>query len=109
MAKIGALVVDRGRWQGRDILNPEWMRLVGTRVSRGVRTWSGRTFDYGYSWWVTDYQGSEIVTAIGAQGQWVFAVPSRGLVMAATANNGDGQFAAPADFLFSHVLPSAAP
>ena len=108
-AKIGALVLDEGRWQDRQVIDSRWIDLVGTRVTRGVRTWSGRLFDYGYGWWVTDYQGGAVVTASGARGQWIFVVPSLRLVVVATGDNDDSRWTTPVDFLYSHVLPSVGP
>lgn len=106
MAKLGLLIVDQGRWQGRQIVSPSWIRESTTRVTSGVRTWAGRRFDYAYSWWLLDHQGSDIVTAAGAQGQWIFAAPRDRLVVSVTSNNDDGRWVTPVDFLFSHILPA---
>jgi CubicO group peptidase (beta-lactamase class C family) len=105
MAKLGALVLDDGRWRGQPIVTPAWINVSKTPVTRAVRQWSGHTFDYGYGWWFIDDQGP-IVTASGARGQWIFVVPSRRLVVASTGNNDDGRWTAPVDFLYSHVLPA---
>ena len=106
MAKLGALVLDEGRWQGHPILQPEWIRLITSRVTPGVRAWAGHSFDYGYGWWLTSDGGREIITASGAMGQWIFVVPSERLVVVSTATNDDGRWASPVEFLTSHVLPS---
>jgi CubicO group peptidase (beta-lactamase class C family) len=106
MAKLGALIVDQGRWQGRQVVNPSWIRESTTRVVSGVRTWTGRRFDYAYSWWLLDDRGADIVTAAGAQGQWIFAALRDRLVVSVTSANDDGRWVLPVDFLYSHILPS---
>jgi CubicO group peptidase (beta-lactamase class C family) len=105
MAKLGQLMVDGGRWEGRTIVPAEWVRASATRVSPGARLWAGRSFDYGYHWWVADHAGGEVITAAGAQGQWIFAVPSLRLVVASTASNPDQRWVAAVEVLFT-LLPA---
>jgi len=107
MLKIGALVLDEGRWASQQIVDPAWVRLTTTRVSRGVRTWVGRAVDYGYGWWLFGYNGNDVIAASGALGQWIFVVPSMQLVMSATGNDASRALAA-VEILFSTVLPSTA-
>jgi hypothetical protein len=47
-----------------------------------------------------------IVTAAGAQGQFIFAVLRESLVVVVTSNNDDARWVAPVGFLVSHMLPS---
>jgi CubicO group peptidase (beta-lactamase class C family) len=105
-AKLGQLVVDQGRWQGRQVVDSSWIQQSTQRVERGLRVWAGHAFDYGYLWWLTTDGVDDIITASGAGGQWIFAVPRRQLVVVATGDNNDGRFAAAVGFLFSHVLPA---
>lgn len=106
LAKLGLLVVDQGRWHGRQIIDANWLRLTTTRASRTVRTLGGRPADYGYGWWLLDYQGNDVIAAAGALGQWIFVVPSMRLVAVTTGANDDGGWAAPVEFLYSHILPA---
>lgn len=106
MVKIGQLVLDAGRWNAQPIVDASWVQLTTSRVSRGVRSWAGQSADYGYGWWLFTYRGSDVIAASGALGQWIFIVPSMRLVVAATGNNDNGQFAAPLEILFSSILPS---
>jgi CubicO group peptidase (beta-lactamase class C family) len=104
MAKLGALVLDEGRWRGQTVVRADWIGLITSRVTRGVRTWAGHSFDYGYGWWLTSDGGRDIIAAAGAMGQWILVVPSAGLVVVATADD-DGRWTAPVEFLSSHLLP----
>jgi hypothetical protein len=47
-----------------------------------------------------------IVTAAGAQGQFIFAVLRESLVVVVTSNDDDARWVAPVGFLVSHMLPS---
>jgi CubicO group peptidase (beta-lactamase class C family) len=105
MAKLGTLVLDEGRWQGQAIVRPDWIGLITSRVTRGVRNWAGHSFDYGYGWWMTTDSGRDVIAASGAMGQWIFIVPSANLVVAATSDD-DNRWTAPVEFLSSHILPS---
>jgi CubicO group peptidase (beta-lactamase class C family) len=102
-------VLDEGRFQGREIVAPEWIRESTRRVTTGVTVWSGQPFDYAYLWWLARDQGSDVVTAAGAQGQFVFVVPASRLVVVVTSENDDSRWSAPIGFLFSHILPAARP
>ena len=105
-AKLGQVVLDQGRWQGRQLVDAGWIAESTQPVVRGVRAWAGHAFDYGYLWWLTTDGGDEIVTASGAGGQWIFAVPRRQLVVVSTGDNNDSRSTAAVAFLFSHVLPA---
>ena len=106
MAKLGVLMQDEGRWRGRQVVSPQWVRESATRAARRVRSWSGQPLDYGKGWWLLDDRGQDVVTAAGALGQWIFAVPSTGLVVVVTSDNDDARWADPIGFLYSHVLPA---
>src|SRR5262245_58011719 len=105
MAKLGALGLDQGSWQGRPIVQPEWIGLITSRVTRGVRNWAGHSFDYGYGWWLTSDGGRDVIAASGAMGQWILVVPSARLVVVATSDD-DSRFSAAVEFLSSHLLPA---
>jgi CubicO group peptidase (beta-lactamase class C family) len=105
-AKLGQLVADGGRWQGRPIVDGGWIRQTTARSASGLRTWEGHTFDYASLWWLTSDAGDDIITASGALGQWIFVSPRRQLVVVATGQNDDFRATAAVGFLFSHVLPS---
>lgn len=105
MAKLGVVILDEGRWQGETVVQPSWIRLITTRVTRDVRNWAGHSFDYGYGWWLTSDGGRDIITASGAMGQWIFVIPSARLVVVSTSDD-DNRFTAAVEFLSSHLLPS---
>jgi CubicO group peptidase (beta-lactamase class C family) len=101
--------------RGRSVISEAWIRESTQRVVSRPRTFGVHGVDYGYLWWILDLadpmnprpQAGDIITASGARGQWIFAIPREDLVMISTAENGDTPNAGrPADFLYTHVLAS---
>jgi CubicO group peptidase (beta-lactamase class C family) len=67
LARVGILVADGGRWNGRELIPPGWLR-ASTTPQPG---------NYGYLWWIF---GSGILAA-GAFGQYLLVLPEEGLVI----------------------------
>jgi CubicO group peptidase (beta-lactamase class C family) len=83
LAKIGRLYVQRGRWEGRQIL-PD--AFVASATSRRVTAVSPG-WDYGYQWWVTTRNGRDVWAGRGFGGQSLIVIPSLDMVGVATAWN----------------------
>ncbi|HSC29860.1 MAG TPA: serine hydrolase [Vicinamibacterales bacterium] len=76
LAKIGRLYLQRGRWEGRQILPESFVAAATTRhVSPAARGW-----DYGYQWWITRRGDHDIWAGRGFGGQLLIVVPSIDLV-----------------------------
>jgi CubicO group peptidase (beta-lactamase class C family) len=104
MAKLGTLAVTGGRWQDRQILSSAWMRQSTETLPQSVGSFDGRPATYGYLWWGLP---SNVITASGARGQWILAVPDRQLVVVSTAENADAQFSAAVRMLYDYILPAS--
>jgi CubicO group peptidase (beta-lactamase class C family) len=85
MAKLGRLVVEHGRWQGKPIVSADW-------VAESLRPHIATGFDglqYGYQWWAgtVAWQGRSLPwsAAFGNGGQRVFVVPDLDLSVVITA------------------------
>jgi CubicO group peptidase (beta-lactamase class C family) len=102
-AKIGQLVLDNGRWRGRQIVSANWIAESTTPYQFNVRTFGSRPVDYGYLWW---RMPGGVITASGSRGQWIFIVPDKQLV-AATTGEADGDWLSGPDFFYSYILPAA--
>jgi CubicO group peptidase (beta-lactamase class C family) len=85
MAKLGLLAVERGRWQGRQIVPSGWIEdSLAPQIGC-----PDRLMFYGYQWWL----GRSLVArreirwaaAIGLGGQHIFVVPEFDLVVVMTA------------------------
>lgn len=103
MAKLGALAVTGGQWQGRQLVSNTWIRQSTATLPQVVNAFGGRPTTYGYLWWGLP---DNVITASGARGQWILAVPDRQLVVVSTAENADAQFPAAVRILYDYVLPA---
>jgi CubicO group peptidase (beta-lactamase class C family) len=112
MAKIGYLLLRKGRWENQQIISEEWLTQSLQHWVRNPRTFHSFPTDYGYLWWLLPLDGTgndrsedaTIYTASGAQGQFIFAIPRYDMVVVVTASASD--FATPIDFLYSDILPA---
>lgn len=86
MAAIGQLTLERGRWEGQQIVPSEWIVVSGapaTRFTDGT--------GYGYQWWLDEDDGSgRPMAAWGWGGQYIVVIPSLDMVIVSTADNYDG-------------------
>jgi CubicO group peptidase (beta-lactamase class C family) len=103
MAKLGTLAATGGRWQGRQLISESWMRESTQPRGDIVRSLGGQPATYGYLWW--ELPGG-VITASGARGQWIFAVPNRQLVVVSIAENAGSLEGAAARLLYDFVLPA---
>lgn len=87
-AKLGQLVLDRGQWNGRQIVPAEWIAQSTTPRFQAVGYFGGTLF-YGYQWWMgrslSDGKEVKWVGAFGWGGQRIIVVPDLDLVMMTTA------------------------
>ena len=84
LARIGQLMLQRGRWNGTQVVPADW---IDASLQPHVDTGDG--LQYGYQWWhgKTRALGREQAwtAAFGNGGQRLFVVPSLGLVVVLTA------------------------
>jgi CubicO group peptidase (beta-lactamase class C family) len=81
LAKIGQLVLDRGRWNGRQIVPAEWLEesfKPRASVEDGLQ--------YGYQWWLGQ-SPEPWIAGFGNGGQRLSIVPGRDLVVVIMAGN----------------------
>ena len=109
LARIGYLVLRRGRWGERQVVPATWIDSSTVAASHGPDLFfSSYGSSYGSFWWLFPLrrggQGTEVITASGSGGQWLFVVPSLDLVVAVAASNGSGL-----DLLYDGVLPAILP
>jgi CubicO group peptidase (beta-lactamase class C family) len=110
-AKIGQLVLNQGRWGGRQIVPADWIvKSVTPRFQ--ANGYFGGLFFYGYQWWMgRSLLGDREVkwtAAMGLGGQRIFIVPELDLVVMCTGGlygrPKEGQGAL--DILVNSVIPS---
>lgn len=110
-AKIGQLVLNRGQWNGQQVVSADWIAQSITPRFQAVGYFGGTLF-YGYQWWMgrSLARGKDIkwVAAFGWGGQRIFIVPELDLVMmTTTAQYGQPKEGLAAiDILSNVVIPS---
>ncbi len=75
MAKIGQLYLNRGAWNGRQLISAEWIDTSTTAHSR----WDKLL--YGYLWWIVD-ENEHSFAAMGDGGNAIYVNPAKNLVVA---------------------------
>jgi CubicO group peptidase (beta-lactamase class C family) len=94
LAKIGQLVLERGKWHGRQIVSSSWIedsttpRLSGKDAAMMFYRPEGIT-SYGYLWWLgrspPEHPERDMIAGGGYGGQRVYILPSLGAVVVTTA------------------------
>lgn len=105
LAKLGQLVVDQGRWRGRQLLPARWI-AESTRPYLNAEGF--QALYYGYHWFLgrSLSNGHDLgwIAGFGAGGQRLFIVPAFDLVVAVNAFNYRNHV--PAAILNRFVLPA---
>jgi CubicO group peptidase (beta-lactamase class C family) len=79
MLAFGQLHLDRGRWDGQQLLPADWV-TAATTAQVPVDHYPS-TDGYGYQWWITTANGHPAAVAWGLGGQLIEIVPDLGLVV----------------------------
>jgi CubicO group peptidase (beta-lactamase class C family) len=86
LAKLGQLYLDGGRWQGKQVISPAWVR---NSIAPHANAREG--FDYGYLWWLQKLKVNErtvpTFSMAGAGGNKVFVLPEQDAVVVITSTN----------------------
>jgi CubicO group peptidase (beta-lactamase class C family) len=95
MAKIGQLMLNKGMWNGKQIISQQWIDKITTTVTPtevvnqryGRNNESPFQFSYGYMWWLVDnfkqhpdFKGA--YSASGWGGQFITVIPKLDIVIA---------------------------
>ncbi|MEO0528913.1 MAG: serine hydrolase [Bacteroidota bacterium] len=78
MAKIGQLILNKGKWNGEQVVSKKWI-LESTAPKTKITG-----IDYGYLWWTIPFKVNEELifskTATGNGGQYIIVVPELEMV-----------------------------
>ena len=105
LAKIGSLLLQNGRWNGRPIINEDWIKeSTGRHLKPNNTSW------YGYQWWSREFQVGEktIPTyyASGYGGNTMFVFPELDLLVVLNAEIFGSQAGYPRDLFERYILPA---
>lgn len=79
-AKVGKLVLDSGRWEGKQIVSKEFLNEMLT--PNMIKDQFGASTDYyGLQWWMMDHKGHKVYYARGILGQYIAVIPDEQIIM----------------------------
>ena len=94
MAKIGQLMLNKGKWKGKQLISEEWIQKITSTVTPkdvvneryGRNDSSDIQSSYGYMWWImehfkgnTDFEGAYYASGFG--GQYITVIPKLNMVI----------------------------
>lgn len=102
IARLGQLYLQRGHWQGKQLLSEDWIKAASSQqIANGNNPDSDWNQGYGYQFWMCRhgaYRGD------GAFGQYCVVLPDKDAVIAITSGLGDMQ--AVLNLIWEHLLPA---
>lgn len=95
MVLFGQLYLNRGYWNGRQIVPADW---VDRSTKNNIQ--AGSNYDYGYFWWrfsdsnpvISSLPENDIYMAIGYGDQYIFVLPEYRIIIVITADNGETNY-----------------
>lgn len=99
MAKFGWLYLNKGRWEGKQIVLTSWVE-ASTRGHINATLFPR----YGYQWWV---EPGKYYMAVGYAGQYIFIVPEKNMVVVFTSHLRPKGFYVPRKLLDHYIIPAA--
>ena len=113
LAKFGSLYLHEGKWNGRQVVPADWVRVSTQRhIAIKDPVSALGTHGYGYQWWHNCYRTAigtlEVPTAVGNGQQRIFVVRQLGLVVTIMAGryNDPSASGLPARLLLEQIIPA---
>jgi CubicO group peptidase (beta-lactamase class C family) len=79
-ARFGKLFKDDGKWNGKQILDSKFVRTV-------TKAKFEESPQYGYGFWLSEYDGKEVFCMRGILGQYVIVIPEDDLIITRLGHN----------------------
>lgn len=84
-ARLGKLMLQRGKWNNRQIIPDDYVKACITPASLTEENGEPNK-KYGLSWWITSYKNEQIFYARGILGQYIICVPSQNIIIVRTGH-----------------------
>lgn len=115
MVKLGRLVLNKGRWRGKQLISQRWIEeTTRQHILSGIHIFSGseENLGYGYQWWTghSAWNNRSIPwsAAIGNGGQRIYVVPGLDMTVVVTAGDyGSAEIHRTIGKLFDTIVASA--
>ncbi|MCE1252711.1 MAG: beta-lactamase family protein [Anaerolineae bacterium] len=104
MARLGYLYLNRGLWNGKQIIPQQWVNQSTQKQieTRGVQINAAEQDGYACLWWMNSFDG---YAAHGYGGQFIFVVPALNLVAVFTGGFDDDVFDSPYKLMRDFIIP----
>lgn len=111
MIKLGQLVLDKGAWNGRQIVSENWIAEATKEHFHFDQRYWGELDGYGYLFWqrtlVSNSESFSSIIALGYGGQYIVIIPSLHTVIAITSwFPKDNGWQLPLRFIERYLLPA---
>ena len=73
-ARFGKLYKDHGKWNGKQILDSAF-------IVKSLKPRFEKSSEYGYGWWLNEYEGEKVFMMRGHLGQYVIVLPEKNLMV----------------------------
>ncbi|MCK4464909.1 MAG: serine hydrolase [Bacteroidales bacterium] len=101
MARFGQLYLQKGKWDGKQIIPEDWIKQSTTSWSKTANTKQS----YGYLWWIEEnFYGSKIFYAAGHGGQIIGVFPKQNAVLVIQADTYTNNFVNDLDGVIENII-----
>lgn len=105
MAKFGMLFLNKGRWGNNQLISERW---VETSFQPKAKL-NGK--NYGFLWWIhtgtINNVPTNVYTASGNGGQFIYIIPNLNMVVAMTGGNVDSPYTSQGfSILYNYIIPA---
>ena len=99
LARFGQAYLQKGRWNGRQVIPAEWVEVSTSPQVRNI---------YGYMWWLYKVDKHNMACAGGAFGQYLCLIPDLDVVVVHTSREAESREAAivPLETIRRFVIPA---
>ena len=81
-ARFGRLILNKGNWNGKQLVSKEYMEEAMTPASYLKDQWGKDPLSYyGFQTWIMDYKGERCPYFRGMLGQYIIAIPSKNAIV----------------------------
>ncbi len=87
-ARLGILILNKGYFDDVSILSEQYVNQATTAASYLINTKGDNITNYGYHFWLYNYNGFEIPYFRGMYGQYIFAIPNKNAVVVRLGRRG---------------------
>ena len=110
IAKLGVFLLQEGKWEGKQLLSPDWIRRMTSKLipSAGGDIYDdGDNWGYGYGYQIWQCIPDGVYRGDGAYGQFVIVAPRENLIIATLSGTED--MGGLMDEMWAHLLPACGP